>query len=72
MRETSNAKAAPKSAWGVQRRATARVRRQMAAGPRAAADTSPPQSFAGVRRAGRANALPVPAAVPRCIDRSGY
>ena len=57
-RETANDKAAPKSAWGVQRGATARVSRQMAVGPRAAADTPPPPSFAGVRRAGRAKALP--------------
>ena len=54
MRQTSNAEAAPKSAWGVQaQRRRAQHVAQHRPGPRASADTSPPLAFDGLRRAGR-------------------
>ena len=57
MRETSNAKAAPKSAWGVQaRRRRAEHVAQHRPGPRASGRHSPPKSSAGQRRAGDAAA----------------
>lgn len=73
-RKSANDKAAPKSAWGVQRRDDADCvsRRVRAVGPRAATDKSPPQSFAGMRRAVRASALIIASSPlrPGCLNES--
>ncbi len=60
-RKSANDKAAPNPRGVFSDATTLRVfsRRVRAVGPRAATDKSPPQSFAGMRRAGRASALTI-------------